>query len=205
MKKYSHICLVGDLNYNSINWASWSTKCDSNSAENQFIETRQDSYLHQHVTQPTQRRGTDEPSLLDLIFTNEELHVSEIRHNPPLGKSDHDVLSFDFQCYVDYSKSKETYRFSKGDFTSTRKSLNESNWIDDYLGLASRPDVDLEDLWNSLKSNILDLRNKFVPRGKTGKAAWQEKGDIPLEKEVREAIKRKEKAHRSWMAGHKRG
>ena len=85
-----------------------------------------------------------------------------------------------------------------------RKSLNDSNWNDDFLGLASRPDVTPEDLFDSLKSTILNLRNEFVPRGKAGKPVWQEKGDVPLEKEVREAIKKKEKAHRSWMAGRKR-
>ena len=203
-KKYSHICLVGDLNYNSINWSSWTTACESDSTENDFIETCRDSYLYQHVTEPTRRRGTDEPSLLDLILTNEEMQISDIRHKPPLGKSDHDVLSFEFQCYVDYTQSKEIYLFSKGDYSSMRKSLNDSKWTDNFLDLANKTDISPEELWNSIKSTNLDLRNQFVPRRKTGKPFWQQKGNVPLEKEVREAIRKKEKAHRSWITGQHR-
>ena len=163
MKSYSHICLVGDLNFKSINWSSWTTNCGSDSAENQFIEACRDSYLHQHVNQPTRRRGTDEPSILDLIFTNEEMQVSEIKHKPPLGKSDHDVLSFDFQCYVDYSKPKKRYLFSKGDYSSMRESLSTSNWAGDFINLAIRPGGTVEEPWNSIESKIHELRNEFVP------------------------------------------
>ena len=83
------------------------------------------SFLHQHVERPTRRRGDDEPSKLDLIFTNEEMQVNEVKHISPLDKSDHDVLSFEFQCYVEYSKSKERYNFSKGNYTSMRERLSE--------------------------------------------------------------------------------
>ena len=205
LKKYSHVCLVGDFNYKLINWANWTTNFGEDSTEYKFIESCRDSFLHQHVERPTRRRGDDEPSKLDLIFTNEEMQVNEVKHISPLGKSDHDVLSFEFQCYVEYSKSKERYNFSKGNYTSMRERLSESKWIDDYIKLSDEEEVSPEILWNSLKSKILDLRNEFVPlENPEKKPSWKTKGSIPLDKNIRDAIKEKDRSHRAWMKANKR-
>ena len=203
LKKYSHVCLVGDFNYKSINWTNWTTNCGDDSIENQFIETCRDCFLHQHVERSTRRRGDDEPSKLDLIFTNEEMQVSEVKHAPPLGKSDHDLLSFEFQCYVDYSKSNERYNFSKGNYTEMRKCLSASNWVEDYANLANEAESNPEDLWKSIKSKILDLRNEFVPSVKPTDKPTKNKGSIPIDKGIRDAIKEKERSHRAWMQGIK--
>ena len=92
-KNYSHWCIVGDFNYKNINWSTWTTACNENSTET-FIEADPDFYLYQHVEEITRRRGNDNQSLLDLIFTNEAMRVSDIQHHSPLGKSGHSVVSF---------------------------------------------------------------------------------------------------------------
>ena len=46
-----------------------------------------------HNAEVSRRRGNDEPSNIDLIFTDEALQVSDIVYQPPLGKSDHDVIT----------------------------------------------------------------------------------------------------------------
>jgi hypothetical protein len=51
-----------------------------------------DTYLSQHVTKETRFRGDNQPSLLDLIFTNEEGMIDTIEHNAPLGNSDHETI-----------------------------------------------------------------------------------------------------------------
>ena len=71
-RKYSHICLVGDFNYKDINWHQWSTSHPEDSNEERFTEALRDSFLYQHVLEPTRKRGSDEPSTLDLILTGEE-------------------------------------------------------------------------------------------------------------------------------------
>ncbi len=205
LKKYTHVCLVGDFNYKSINWSNWSSNTSEESIENKFIETCRDCFYHQHVENPTRRRGDDEPSKLDLIFTNEETQVSEVTHLPPLGKSDHDVLAFDFQCYVEYSKPKKRYNYSKGKYPNMRKQLADSNWVDEFVKLSEGENANPETLWESLKSKLLDLRNEFVPLADTDdKPSWKTKGSIPLDKNIRDAIKEKEKSHRAWMKAHKR-
>ena len=72
-KGYSHQCLVGDFNFKDINWVSWTTSRNDESKEFKFIETVRDCYLHQHNEEVSRRRGNDEPSNIDLIFTDEAL------------------------------------------------------------------------------------------------------------------------------------
>ena len=122
LRKYSHICIVGDFNYKSIDWTAWKSKQGDSSNEAKFIEGVRDSYLYQHVGSATRRRGNENPSTLDLIFTNEEMQVSEITHGAPLGKSDHDLLSFSFHCYVDFTRKKDRHIFERGDYAAMRNS-----------------------------------------------------------------------------------
>ena len=77
-KRYSHICLTGDFNYRDINWTTWSTPNSENSDDSKFIEAIRDAFLHQHVENTTRRRGNDDPSLLDVVLTNEDMQVSGI-------------------------------------------------------------------------------------------------------------------------------
>ena len=81
-KDYSHQCLVGDFNFKDINWVSWTTSRNDENKEFKFIETVRDYYFHQHNEEVSRRRGNDEPSNIDLIFTNEALQVSDIVHHP---------------------------------------------------------------------------------------------------------------------------
>ena len=87
-----------------------------------------------------------------------------------------------------------------------RKWLPDSNWEEEYMNLAIKPDEGPEELWKSLKSMILDLRNRFIPIETTSdKPTWKSRGSVPINKETRNAIKLKEKYHRVWMDAKKRG
>ena len=201
LKKYSHICIVGDFNYKSIDWATWKTKQGDSSNEAKFIEGVRDAYFYQHVGSATRRRGNDDPSTLDLIFTNEEMQVSEITHGPPLGKSDHDVLSFSFHCYVDFVRKKERHIFERGDYAAMRNSESIKTWREEFLESAKSMESTPEALWCSLKSQLHQLTKKFVPiESPSNKPTWKDKGSIPIDEKAREAIKKKEKSHRQWMS-----
>jgi exonuclease III len=81
-KKFSHIMVMGDINFPKIDWKKWSTKGDKNS-EN-FLESIRDSYLFQHVMENTRMRENCEPSTLDLILTNDENMIEELNYSSPL-------------------------------------------------------------------------------------------------------------------------
>ena len=108
-KNYSHRCIIGDFNFKDINWTSWTTPHGAESKEAKFIEAIKDCFLHQHIDEPTRGRGNDIPSQLDLIFSDEEMQVTDIQHLAPLGKSDHSVISFNYCSYIDYSKPKDVF------------------------------------------------------------------------------------------------
>ena len=163
-KKYSHKCIVGDFNYGGINWGTLSSINSENSDETKFIEAVRDTFFHQHIEKPTRSRGNENPSLLDLILTDELLQVNDITHHAPLGKSDHSVITFDFNCYIDYSKPKEMFLYHKGDFESMRNNLLNSNWTYDFIKCDEQTTVNGK--WTSLKSILIKLRDAYVPKQK---------------------------------------
>ena len=101
---YTHVCIMGDMNLPQINWSLYSTATGERSVETEFLNALEDSFLFQHVSEPTRQRGTNTPSLLYLIISNEADMVSDIEYQSPLGKSDHSLLSFTYHCYLDNSK-----------------------------------------------------------------------------------------------------
>ena len=52
----------------------------------------------------TRFRVNQQPSVLDLIMSNEEDMVVDLEFLSPLGASDHKVLTFQFNCYCSYTK-----------------------------------------------------------------------------------------------------
>ena len=80
--------------------------------------------------------------------------------------------------------------------------LETSNWKEKFL--ADGIDKDAENLWASIKSTLLELRNEFVPLRtiKTGIDS-NNKGDFPIGKTLQQAIKEKHSRHRCWIRGIK--
>jgi len=81
--------IVGDFNFSDINWNKWE---GHTVASNNFLHTLQGHFLIQHVAFPTRARGANEPSLLDLVISNDNF-IDDIEYLSPLGKSDLSVLS----------------------------------------------------------------------------------------------------------------
>ena len=80
------------------------------------------------------------------------MQVSDIQYHPPLGKSDHSIIIFDYHCYLDYSKPKETFMYRKGDYNSMRKDLVNSNRASEFSVLLKSDNMSIEQSWNTLKS-----------------------------------------------------
>ena len=63
---------MGDFNFKEINWDSNITNSSTENISYSFLDMCNYLYLFQHVNQPTRFRGNDEPSTLDLVFSDEE-------------------------------------------------------------------------------------------------------------------------------------
>ena len=202
-KKYSHICLVGDFNYKNINWKTWTTPHGESSKESKFLDILRDCFLFQQVEEVTRSRGNDEPSLIDLILTNEELQVSDIVNQSPLGKSDHSVISFNYHCYLDFSKPKTCYQYQRANFDGMIEELESSKWKESFMQEASNKGP--EALWQILKCKLIVLRNRFVPKRLIKTGSENIKGSFPINKVLQTAIQEKHSTHRRWIRCKKRG
>ena len=66
----------------------------------------------------------------------------ELKYQAPLGKSDHSVLLFSFNCYFNNKLSSKKYLYDKADFEEMKKSLEETNWLEDFIQNANLLDVE---------------------------------------------------------------
>ena len=77
--------ICGDFNYPKIDWLNYvipetnnNNNAENTSREIRFYDAIQNAFLHQHVTEPTRQRGSNTPSLLDLVLTKNELEIEYI-------------------------------------------------------------------------------------------------------------------------------
>ena len=119
----AYLLICGDFNYREIDWKNESSNENSEHCSS-FLNTIQDCFLHQHVAEPTRYRRGEEPSLLDLVLSNEEGMVYNLAHKLGLGDSDHITLTFDLICQKGY----------KADYSRIRNKLAEVNRVETLSG-----------------------------------------------------------------------
>ena len=131
--KSAYKLLVGDLNFGSI---CWEDGIATSTTESTFVNTLQDTYMTQHVAEPTRGRNGQEPSILDLMISNDPNIVSYISYESPLGKSG---LTFYLKCYRNKpDQTRKFYPYDKGDFKQMNADLVNINW-DKEIGHLADP------------------------------------------------------------------
>ena len=179
--------MTGDFNMPHIVWIS-RTVTSQSSKDAEFLNLVDDLFLSQHVNFPTRVREGQVPSLLDLVLTNDENFISGITSFPPLGKSDHVTISFEFQCYFNIAGCRNyKYNYGQGDYQSMTSELLNINWTTLFNGL------DIDTTWPLFHSTMLHLIDKYVPTqliSPSGpKPMWMNSATL-------KAVKQKRKA---WM------
>ena len=121
---------MGDFNLGEINWRMNNSHTNENHIASQFLECIRDCFLYQHVKENTIYRAGSEPSLLDLLLTNEENMINSVSYMPGLGKSDHLQLMFTFNCYTETSQTVfKKINFFKGNYTGLSGELAHVDWL----------------------------------------------------------------------------
>ena len=86
-----------------------------------------------------------------MIVNNKEL-ISDVEHLTPLGKSDHEVLSF--KLYLADKHEAENielyFDMKNGNFSQMRSELKELDW-------SILPDLDVENSWTLIKIKFMRL------------------------------------------------
>ena len=86
--------------------------------------------VYQHVREPTHHRGNQRANILDLVLSNEDNIIDEVKLSPPVGKSHHSVITFQIRCYYEAEqKPKTSYKYDKGDYVKLNKHIDDLDWI----------------------------------------------------------------------------
>jgi len=93
-----------------------------------------------HVHNPTRCRGSNEPSILDLVLTDGDL-LNTIEWLSPLGKSDHSVLLITCDINISNKKFGKQFNCSKGDYD------NLCNFMDIDWTQSLSQCLDIEEMW----------------------------------------------------------
>ena len=188
---YTHVLLMGDFNLTNIDWVD--NRCTTGNTQDinfRFMECMRDSFFFQHVNEPTRQRGSDDPSTLDLLITNEENMIKSIQYLAPLGKSDHSILKFELFCSLEKQPPKIKVCYNKGNYAKFKGLLQDVDWQNEMS-----PHIkDVDKLWDIFKFHYCEAESKCVPNkvvyvnGKKSKRL-----SLPLDRKILKKIKKKNK------------
>ncbi|PKU30268.1 glycerol kinase [Limosa lapponica baueri] len=139
--------------------------------------------------EPT-RRG----ALLDLVLTNKEGLVGDVKVRGSLGCSDHEMVEFMILCGRSRAKSRiTTLDFRSADFGLFKDLLGGIPWAKALEGR------EVQESWLIFKHHFLQAQDRCIPRskksGKGGrKPAW-------MNRELLEKLRWKKKVYRMWKKG----
>jgi hypothetical protein len=188
-KNYSSLVIAGDFNLSAINWATPRCTAGENSVDFKFFEMFKDCYLTQHVINPTRGRGSDRPSLVDLVLTSNPECVDSVLHEAPLGKSDHAVivtkLNIDSKTNLNTGPKR---RYNKGDYNNLRKELNI-----DWERQMRQCEGDVEQMWQAFRTKLEAAVEASIPQTKPN--IKKNSRQVPLDKKTLKKIKKK---NRLW-------
>jgi exonuclease III len=189
----SHVLIMGDFNHPELDWLNTTSPMDHNHRASRFMEANRDSFLYQHVNKPTHIRGDQTPNILDLVFSSEQQMVQNLEHNAPIGKSHHQILSFNFQAYTAHTPSNRKCQlvYHKGDYASFNSSLNSTNW-EEMIG-----SLNTNQAWAKTEEVIQQLVSINVPK----KKPYQQSKTPPkwMNKATSDKIKQKRKAYTKYL------
>ena len=190
----SHVLLCGDFNQPSVNWEDETTPGGLENPAHIFMEFVRDSYLVQHVRQPTHFRGNQTPTLIDLIFSNEEEMVKNISHCAPIGKSHHQSIFFDFLCYTTDEKKRgeEKYNFRKADFEKMKEYVLSKNLVNVI------EEKSVEEAWKCIETSIKTAVELFVPKV-CNRSDHVRKKPRWWSETARDKIEEKAQAYSQWL------
>ena len=173
-RKYTKVLICGDFNHPEINWKDGNIKGKKFSPQMRFYDCLLDNYLTQHVMEPTRVRGTQKPSLLDLVITEDsQTQVSpSVDIQTPLGNSDHAVITWNYLVSTTVSKKctetpEERPNFNKGDYKTLNEDLTQINWKELF------DEKTLDECVEIFYNEIERLSNIHVPKKKYYKKSTQ--------------------------------
>src|SRR5208282_5508868 len=146
-------------------------------------------FLWQHVKKPTRHRAEQTANILDLVFTNEEGMVENLQYDEPVGNSDHLMITWTCNCYVNRVDTKiMKYGYDKANFTNMREMLENLDWI----GMLANKSVEVQ--WILIRDCIRSAVDIFVPHRPVDNSKGQRRRPAWMNERVLSRIKWKKSA-----------
>ena len=121
-----NLLIAGDFNYKEKDWLNENAPPGQQHLQD-FINTLQDCFLYQHVTEPTRYRANETSNVVDLILSSEEGMIEDLAYNPPLGESDHICLTFKLQQFYNKKDTTPVHNIFTTNYTAVREELSKPN------------------------------------------------------------------------------
>jgi hypothetical protein len=153
--------ILGDFNLPFVDWSTFSYPAMSSC--NALFEYLMNNGSHQIVDFPTR-----EENILDLVFVNDPLLISNVTMNPPISSSDHNCVLFNFHFnYINVNSNClnnipvsvcKSYCFHEADWQSINDCLCNIDWLDTFSQCFT-----VDDYWSCFRNIIITLLDKYVP------------------------------------------
>ena len=157
------VVLCGDFNLPQVDWANFSWPPNVDWLMDALLQTN----LTQHVHVPT-RKG----NVLDLVFTKDDTSAADVQTETPLGKSDHDVVTFSLLCREKQNREKTFAQpcFKKANFAGMKA------WLAEELRDLTWDGISVSEMWDNIEAMLKEGIAKFVPhrvpRKRNQKPVW---------------------------------
>ncbi|KAK4812684.1 hypothetical protein QYF61_012194 [Mycteria americana] len=180
------LVLMGNFNHPDI---CWRDNTAGHEQSRRFLERVDDNFLLQVIEEPTRRCA-----MLDLLLTNKEGLVGNVKLKGSLGCSDHEMVEVKILRAARRVHSKLTaLDLRRADFGLFRDLLGRVPW-DKALGGRGA-----QEIWLIFQDQLLQAQERCIPtKRKSGKNARRPAG---MNKELLEKLKHKKEAYRGWKQG----
>ncbi|GAB0197899.1 mitochondrial enolase superfamily member 1 [Grus japonensis] len=132
--------------------------------------------------------------MLDLILTNKEGLVGDMKLKGSLGCSDHKMVEFRILRAVRRARSKlTTLDFSRADFGLFRDLLGKIPWDKALEGRGA------QDSWLIFKDHLLQAQGQCIPTKR--KSSKSSKRPLWMNRDLLGKVKQKKEAYRGWKQG----
>jgi len=155
------VVIMGDFNYPELSWRENDTVTDSHP----FVECLNNNFFTQLVDEPSSGKN-----YLDLVICSDENMIESINVAEPFETSDHQLIRFKLISSRDkVDKNQINFNYFKANYNEIREYIKTRNWENSIVG------ADAEILCTKIKTELLEIRDKFVPKStsaKRNKSKW---------------------------------
>ena len=156
--KDQRMVIVGDFNYSEIDWEKDECDKNENHISTKFLTCIQSNYIMQLINEPTHYRGLQNPTLVDLILTNDDDFIRDIKAHQPLGKSHHLLFSFKLETSTSsvQDSCKIKHQINKGDYDKMREHVGNVDW-------SKFDDCEVDVLFEGIENTLNEAKELYIP------------------------------------------